>query len=381
MRTSTLVVVAVVALAVVVLAGGAAAGGAASAGHDNGIGANYTVALPDQADHYPGTQGGAASIWHLAAAGDSFEGTSSPKGLKRMDTLTISNQDIVFGGCTTENTAAFGLDYGNNNTGTKTDEGLLQHRQNSAFNEHAIFVNFFGPDSLAGSPVRYNAVDQIVAVQQDCYEMPSEPGWYQIQARINGTGYNGNYIDSKDQGTIRSHYFYICDCQSEQEAREKLGPPPSDDGGSGGTGGGGSESTATPTATPEATPTPTETSGGGGGSSESTPTATATPEATASATATPTATVTATATEASSGGSGDGDGGAGGGGAGQTATVTATASATADANTGGSGATQQNQQGAGQAPATPTAGSGPGFGLVAALGGVLAAALLAFRRD
>ncbi|WP_254832265.1 hypothetical protein [Haloglomus salinum] len=376
MRTSTLVVVAAVALAVVAVGGGAATGGAAATGHDNGIGSNYTVALPNQADHYPGTQGGAASIWHLAAGGDSFEATSSPKGLKRMDTLTISNQDIVFGGCTTEDTAAFGLDYGNNNTGTRTDEGLLQHRQTSSFKQHAIFVNFFGPDSIAGSPVRYNAIDQIVAVQQDCYEMPSEPGWYQISARINGTGYNGNYIDSKDQGTIRSHYFYICDCQSEQEAREKLGPPPSDDGGGGGDGGGG-ESTATATATPEPTATATETSGGGGGSeSTATATATRTPTATATATATrtPTATATATATEAASGG-----GGGGGGATGQTAT--ATAGTNGGANTGGSGGTQQQtvQQGAG--PATPTAGAGPGFGLAAALGGVLAAALLAVRRD
>jgi hypothetical protein len=379
MRISTFTVVAVLALAAVAIGGGAVAGETSSTDHDNGIGANYTVVLPDEEDHYPGTDGGAASIWHLAAGGDSFEQTSSPEGLERMDTLTIRNRDIVFASCTTENTAAFGLDYGNNNSGTETDEGLLSHRKESSFNEHSIYVNFYGPDSLAGSPVRFNAIDQVVAVQQDCYDMPDEPGWYQINARINGTGYNGNYIDTKDAGTIRSHYFYICECSSEQEAREKLGPPPSDDTSSGGSSGDSSTATPSPTPTPES-----DDSGSSGDSSTATPTDTAT------ATATPTPesadsdsggdsggssddgaddrTATATAT-AASGGSGD-DGGDGRS-DGQTATATAAS--------GDDQQVQQNQQGDG--PATPTAGAGPGFGLVAALGGVLAAALLAHRRD
>jgi PGF-CTERM protein len=346
MRTTTFIAVAALALAAVAAAGGAAAGGAATTGHDNGIGANYTVALPSEEDHYPGTQGGAASIYHLAAAGDAFEKTSSPEGLKRMDTLTISNQDVGFGSCSTENTAAFGLDYGNNDSGTTTNEPLLKHRENSAFNEHSIYVDFYGPDSLAGSPVRFKAIDQIVAVQQDCYQMPSEPGWYQINARINGTGYNGEYIDTKDEGTIRSHYFYVCECSSRSEAESKLGPPPSEESDSGGSGG---SSTATPTPTATATPTPT-------------PTATATPTPTpepddsgGSSTATPTATDTS-----------------GGGGSGGT-TATATAAAGGNTNAGGS------QQGG--APATPTVGAGPGFGAVAALGALLGAALLAFRRN
>ncbi|WP_276258708.1 hypothetical protein [Haloglomus litoreum] len=375
MRTSALVVAAL-SLAAVVVAGGAAAGGASSTPHDNGIGLNYTVGLPNDQSHQPGAD--SADIRHYAAANGLFEETSSPDGFERMDTLTIYSQDVLFGTCSTENTKAFGIDRDDDSPGTKTDEGLLSHRENSAFNEHSIYVDFYGGDSLAGEPVSLQDEDQVVAAQTGCYGMPDEPGWYQINARINGTGYNGNYIDTDDQGTVRSHYFYICECSSEQEAREKLGPPPSDEG-SGEDPDDGS-STATPTATPE--PTATESTGDSSGSS--TATATATPEPTATATTTPTATATPTATTTDTstdgGASAGGGGGAGGGAAGQTATVTATAGA--DANTGGGGQ-QTQQQTAQQAdgPGTPTAGAGPGFGLVAALGGVLAVALLALRRD
>jgi PGF-CTERM protein len=391
MQTRLLVTATLVVVAVAVVGGAGASanpGAGATTAHDNGLGANYTVALPNDIDHYPGDKNTAnASIYHLAAAGDVFEETSSPKGLKRMDFLTISNQDINFGSCSTENTAAFGLDYGNNNSGTNTDEPLLKHRENSQFQDHAIIVDFFGQGSLAGSPVRFNAIDQIVAVQNECYTMPSEPGWYQINARVNGTGYDGSYIDSKNLGQFRSHYFYICECDSRSEAENKLGPAPSDDSG-------GSTSTPTPTPTPTATPTPTPTPDSGdssptptpdtgGGADTATPTATPTPTATATptptptpsptatATATPSPTATATATPSPT--------------ATASATASATGTATATTTSGGGGGGQQGGQQStpqsGQGPQTPTAGAGPGFGVLAALGALLAAGLLVHRRD
>jgi len=392
-----LVVASVVLLSTVVgataLTGVASSTSSASASpHDNGIGTNYTVSLPNEKSHQPGAT--SADIRHYSSANGLFQETSSPKGFKRMDTLTIYSQDITFGTCSTENTKAFGIDRDNDNDGTKTDEGLLQHRKDSSFNEHSIYVNFFGEGSIAGSPVELHDEDQIVAAQDGCYGMPSEPGWYQINARINGTGFNGNYIDSADQGTIRSHYFYVCDCASEQEAREKLGPPPSEDGGSGdsddssdGGGSDGSTATATPAATSSDSggSTPTATSSDSGG----TATATSSSDDGSDSTATATSgggTGTATATQSDKPGAGTPSGTADGG----TATATAgstTGTATTggstgngSANNGGGGSGGPGGSGQGAASGTPTAGSGPGFGLVAAFAGVIGVAVLAVRR-
>ncbi len=407
----------VLLLTVSAIAGGVGASASSPSelrhGAENG---NYTVSLPFATDHYPrGKNPGGpnnGSINHFAAATpELFEKKDVPEGLEEVDYIIISNQDIDFSECSTSNTAAFGIDRDNDASGTETDVSLLSYRKNSRFEAHSIVVQFYDDDDFAASsrqdkggketgkedgdkdPEVYPD-DEIVAHQGyksgggPCYGMPEEPGWYQISGFINGTGFNGNYADV----TIPSHYFYICECQSEREAYDQLGAPPgqenpyADDGSSSGN----ASSTATPTATPD--------SGGGGsgaststasGSGASTPTATQTPTATPTATPTPTPTATETA-----GGGGDdggdsaGAGGGAGGGAGAgggTASVSATAGASAGGggDSGGAGADgdsqQADQQGAG--PMTPTAGSGPGFGLVAALGGLAAAALLALRRD
>jgi PGF-CTERM protein len=362
-------IVAVAVLSALVVVGGVGAAGTDGAGTNHGATGNYEVVLPNEIDHYPGDKNRAnASIQHLAGLEGTFDGTPSPKGYEAAGFLIIGNDDVDFSQCSTENTAAFGVDRENDDEGTKTDESLLAARENSQFKQHEIVIDFFDQGDLAGEPIAINDVDEVVAVQNECYTMPTEPGWYQINGFLNGTGYNGNEFDV----SLDSHYFYVCECGSEQAAREQLGPPPSEEGTSG-----DSEPTATPeatatataTATPEATATATATP-------ETTATATAVPEATATATPEQTAEATATAAAtatANDGGeqSDDGDGASGGGAADDGATGGSTATATRTAAPGG----------AGQGPATPTVGAGPGFGAVAALVGLLAAALLAFRRD
>jgi PGF-CTERM protein len=280
---------------------------------------------------------------------DGFEDTSSPKGFEVADVLTIGSDEIDFSNCGTSNTAAFGLDRGNDDSGTTTDQGLLRHREDSQFNPNGIVVDFYGEDSFAGEPVSINAEDQVVAAQNDCYQMPSEPGWYQIFGSLNGTGYNGNEFEIQ----LTSHYFYVCDCASEQEAREKLGPPPSEDS--------GSQSTPTPE---PSTPTPTAEP------QQSTPTPTAEPQQ-----STPTQTAaqdgsTPTPTPAS------GDGG------------DQTATAQSQQNGGQQQQQQQQQQqatataaGEAAAPLTPTIAEGPGFGPGLALVVLAGAALVALRRE
>ncbi|WP_276258707.1 PGF-CTERM sorting domain-containing protein [Haloglomus litoreum] len=361
--------VATVVVAVLVVAGGAGATGSGS-GTNHGTNGDYTVFLPNEIDHYPGDQNRAnGSIQHLAALDGTFEGTPSPKGYEAAGFLIIGNEDVDFSQCSTENTAAFGVDRENDDEGTKTDESLLAARENSQFNEHEIVIDFFDQGDLAGEPIAINDVDEVVAVQNECYTQPTEPGWYQINGFLNGTGYNGNQFEV----TLDSHYYYVCECGSEQEAREKLGPPPSESGSSD-----SSEATATATATaePTATATPESTATA---TAEAAATATATPAATPTATAEPTATATveaaatatatatAEATATNAGGGSDDGGQAGGQDTGGSA-ATGTATAVGGGNPGG-------------APATPTVGAGPGFGAAAALAGLLAAALLALRRD
>jgi PGF-CTERM protein len=356
-RVSGALAIAVVVISAVVVGG--AAGATGEVNHETS--GDYEVFLPNEVDHYPGDQNRAnASIQHLAGLEGTFDGTPSPRGYEVAEYLIIGNPDITFSSCSTENTAAFGVDRENDDPGTETDESLLAARKNSEFNDHEIIIEFFDEDDLAGDSIAINDVDEVVAVQNDCYTMPEEPGWYQINGFLNGTGYDGTQFDV----TLDSHYFYICECSSEAEAREQLGPPPSEQGDD------STESTATATATPERTETATAAA-----TAEPTATATATAESTATAERTATAAAEATATAESTATTTPGDGGGSDGGG---ADAGDEPSSPADESTATATAAPA---GAADGPVTPTVGAGPGFGAVAALAGLLAVGLLAHRRD
>ena len=388
----TTLLAAVVVLSVITVGALGTPGVAASAsgttphGSENG---NYTVDLPFNTDHYPASKnpGGPhnASINHLAATTQElFDGVDSPDGLEKLEYIVIGNPDVDFSECSTSNTAAFGIDRDNDSPGTLTEVDLLSYLERNDFGQNSIVLKFYDGDELGASsredkggkeagredgdknPELYPG-DEIVAHQGyrssagACYRMPDEPGWYQIDGKANGTNWQGQFASAE----LTSHYFYICECNSEEAAYEQLGPPPGQDTPS-------AQSTPTPTPEPTGTataePTPTESTGGGGGSSTPAPTATPTPTATATAEPTATATPEPTATPATTATAPPEQGG----GSANTATATA-------ANSGGANQPPQNQQND-ELPRTPTAGAGPGFGLVAALGGLLALGLLARRR-
>ncbi len=302
------------------------------------------------------------------------------EGLQQIDYYKITTQETRFKDCAPSDAQAFGIDRDNDAEGTKTDTGLLRHMEQYSVSGRIIAVDIYDDGDLGGSPTYLNDTDETVAKLANCVVTPSDPGWYQFKGYVNGTNYQGNF----QEVLLYSKYFYICDCSSEAEAEEQLGPKPYSESDS--TGGGSSGGTSETTATPTATATP-ERGGSSGGSSETTATATATatPTTTATATATPTTTATATTTPARSGG------GSSGGSSASTATATAasgganTATATAAQSGGGGGASGQQAGGGArsgsQERVTPTAGSGPGFGAVAALGGLLALGLFARRRD
>lgn len=360
-RTRSGTVTAVSLLVVVGVFAGFA--GTAGGGHGAKLG-NYTVTFPEAHDQYPRSENPdgthSTTIHHYAGfTPELYETAGTPKGTEQLRWIWVKSQDIDFSQCTSTDTRAFGIDRDGDDPGTVTDTDLITYMEASHFNDNSIYVDFYEGDELGavdredkggygegqgegredgdGNAEVY-ADDEIIAVQEECYGMPEEPSWYQIDAGGNGTGFNGQ------EGTIfqTSHYFYVCTCDNEQEAREELGPPPSEleDAST-------DDVTETPVADATATP----------GTD-----VTATPVA--DETATPVVEETATANQADgteNAGSSRGDGG------GDAATAT--------------GRPAADDQGNDRPQVSPTVVEGPGFGALFALVGLLGGALLVARRD
>lgn len=257
----------------------------------------------------------------------------SPISFQRLDSLRATYEEGGFTGCGVSNSEVFGIDRKNDEPGTTIDHDLTQNAKKHEVGEDTFYVDFYD-ESDFGSSTNLAEGDEFVSLTENCFDNPAEPGWYQIESTIEGTAPNGSKITAHDV----SHYFYVCDCAGEREARQTLGPPPSEP-----------QSTATPTATPEPTPTRTP-------PSEGTPFPSPTPTPTSQSSSTPTDAPDrdrsgASRTAASSGGGG------------QPATATPT---------------PENWDS--YVKSTPTVGSGPGFGVAGSLVALLALALVGVRR-
>lgn len=291
----------------------------------------------------------------------------------RMHWNVVKQPAFDFSSCTSADARAFGIDRGNDQSGTQTDESLLDAYQSVTYAQDNIFVEFYKEDQLAGGPVNVTVNDQIVSRVANCLQNPQEPGWYRLTGYINGS----TKMDPQTDFTIygASKYTYICQgCDSRQAAIDKLGPPPTTcpktdefsfdqkewtcrtEGGeyytnSDPPGDSGSQNT----------PTPTESQQGNGQqqpdqqqtqqqqTDQQTVQQTQQTQQTTQQTDSPTGTVTATTT---------GD------------DTTAT---------GGDGTATGGDQQAGNGT-TPTMGNGPGFGAVVSVLALLSAGLLAVRR-
>ncbi len=341
-----------------------AAGAApASAAHPEGVddvtdSSNFTVNLPSATDHYPGDQNQQnGSIEYFVIGQDAFAEQGADDGLYFNWIIVHAEYEgvdwIDYSACTTDNTEAFGIDRGNNDSGTQYDVDLVARQKQVQFRDNGIVIEFLNWEDISNDPPYMAAEDAVVAAQGagsaagPCLTMTDEPGWYQITAFANGT-VNDNARDEQPSESaeeisfeLSSNYIYVCECDSRQEAEEELGPPP------------GSGETPTPSSGDD-TPTPTPTRTATPNDDTPTPTRTEVPE---EETTTPTRTQaanddtpTATAQPQNNQGGG-GNGGNGGG--------------------GGGGAAVND---------TPTPGEGPGFGAVAALVALLASGLLSLRR-
>jgi hypothetical protein len=345
-HTRRAVSLAVAAVALAAVAGGPASGGAvgpaATTGH--GVDGNLTwVMLTPQ----PGLENGDMENYGVP-----------PRGFQRVDYVSVTWVDGGFAGCGASNAEVFGIDRGNDDPGTEVDQSLFASIKSTKVNEDEFKADFYDEGDFGGSPPTFNEGDQLVGKTTSCIDTPGAPGWYQVRSTI--ASKNGNF-------RAKSHYFWVCDCATEQAAREKLGPPPSE---STPTPTASPTPTATPTPTPEPTPTRTQ-------PAEGTPfpsptlTATSTPTPDPTPTPTPTSTAANAATAAGTGASNGGNGGESG--------------ADSSAGDGGDGAAAATPtptdpgNWSAVVERSPTASSGPGFGAAAAAAGVLAAGMLARR--
>ncbi len=207
--------------------------------------ANFTVNFPFTTDHYPGdmnTENG--SVSYFTSGEQAFHDLGAEEGAF-IHMVIIDAEWIDYSACDVDNTAAFGIDRGNNNQGTQIDEDLVSRRKNDDFRDDGLTVTFYDWEDFGGDPPYMAPEDAIVAEQGArsqagaCLTLTNEQGWYQIQGFLNATeADNGQEDPPSDNAetagvTARSNYLYVCECDSEEEAREQLGPPPNENGGNG----------------------------------------------------------------------------------------------------------------------------------------------------
>lgn len=110
-------------------------------------------------------------------------------------------------------------------------------------------VEWYDRDDI-GTPVQLFHGDRFVSAQRECFSNPEVAGWYRSASIVTVELENGTTV-SPEEPTF-SHWFWICDCASRDEAVETLGPPPSE----------ADDSTPTPTANPASNSTSGTTTGG-----------------------------------------------------------------------------------------------------------------------
>lgn len=320
MTNHRVVAVAFVALLTLSVVGGVATLGVVSASH-GAEDSDYTVEPMN--DRSPGAENVKYGQVVVADAG---------MGLRTVEELKAVFEEGNWVDCGPDSSEVWGIDRGNTHDGYGTDKSLQENTKTFSAGQDVFKAEFYSEEDF-GPSTHLDDGDAIVSVAE-CIDNPDEAGWYQIEGSTSGVTENGERVTVSGQ----SHYFWICDCENEQEAREKLGRPPSE---------------PEPTPEPESTPTPDpsgeETKSDGGDTTE----AASTPTPTETATSTPTPTETATDS------GGDETGGSGQG--------------------SGSGPESSSSSWDGHVVQTPTPGDGDGFGASVAVVAALVAGLYARR--
>lgn len=279
------------------------------------------------------------------------------------------SKNFDYSQCEPTNAQAFGVDRNNDDSGTQTDESLLSSYKSFTSTKDKIVIGYYRESQLAGEPINISITDQFVGKVANCNSNPQDPGWYRMKGYMNGST-NG---DTKTDFQIVdwSSWVYVCDCASEQEAIEKLGPKPSTHAKkykgskvSGGQTGSGGSTTTTPQSTasgPSQSPTAT-TNGPAGGNQGGQATATSSPSIRQTGTAGGQGATSPTSTQGSGASS-------------PQSTVTTEATGTQPADTA-----RAATVGSTATITTTSSGNGPGFSIVVTIAGLVAALAMVIRR-
>jgi PGF-CTERM protein len=322
----------VAGLALALLAGAAVPPTVGVAGASHGPQqANFTVVPLD--DRSPGAENVRYGQQVVARGGTD---------LRTLERTTATYEEGSFSSCGPSNSETFGIDRGETLEGYQIDESLQSNVKSFTAGEDVFQVEYYGENDFGGSTY-FDDGDEFISVA-NCIDNPDQPGWYRITGTTTGVTEGGERATFGSE----SHYFWICNCENEAAAREKLGPPPS-------------EPQATATPTPRSTPTTTGTGsdGGDGGTPEPrSTTADQTPTEAASTGPQPTATSRTTATP----------------------TTTPIETADSVSTVADDGAATPTEGWDDHVLQTPTASEGPGFGPVPAVLSLLGAVYLVRRR-
>lgn len=347
--------VVVLAATCALLAASAFVGGVVADNHTRGDAPHYgpdekgnaTFEFLEQGDHYPGARN--VDVRYTMKGGDVFEEVGATDGVAA-DRFVVATDAVDHSDCSADNVATFAIDRGDDGTAGENDQDLLQHTKQAYYFNDSVVVEFYDYRDFGGDPPVVNAEDRIVLELSDdaadgaCADTTEKKGWYTAETFLNGTGPRGaNRTDERYGFTIESEWNYVCRCDSEEEAREQLGPDLAP-----------ATATETPRETEASTPTPTSTP------TETPPSARDTPSDTPADTPIVTASVNESAGDVnvSANGSVGGDGGS------------------VDGSAGASGGEGDRAAD----PPVPTPADGPGFGAGVAVATLLGYSMLARRR-
>lgn len=314
-----------------VLAAGVLAGAALADGHtesdapyyENGNGsADATVFLPED-DRRAGARD--VDVRYTLKGDEAFTDVGMGDGVDAR-WFDVEAAWLDHGDCNTENVVVFGIDRGDNDSGSQVDVDLVRHTKWVAFHDDGITVEFYEWADFGGDPPQVYPEDRIVLELGDesaggaCVDATRESGRYTADVFLNGTDVGSQNSSGETRGFVVE--------TNETHLEPNQGTP-----------------IPTETTTPTSTPTPTE--------RPRTPTPDGTPILTATVNeSVGDATVSADASV-------DDDG------------VSANASVDAAGPGGGAAAVD---------PPSPTPGDGPGFGASVAVLTLLGTSLLARRR-
>jgi hypothetical protein len=196
---------------------------------------NFTVAFPDATVHNPDNREG--QIEYHVSSPHLFAELDAEQGI-HIDRFIVDAGWIDYSQCDGR-LVDTGIDRGNSLSGSQVDS---EHEAlDIDYREDRYHVTFYDFDDFGGDPPYLSSQHQFIFVdpleqelnsESGCPTITDEPGWYQMEAFMNGTvadnGPDEAPSENADQVgfTLKSNYVYICECESRAEAEEELGPPP-----------------------------------------------------------------------------------------------------------------------------------------------------------